>query len=205
MSTESARSLKRQWHIVRFLLEGVYVSTKNIQDHLASIGMEAELRTIQRDLVILERIFPLERNDSSTPHGWRWQRVPGASVTGMNMSQALILCLAEEQLQDVLSPSTLTELQPLFVKARMLAGTGKDLVLDAALGGGAVAGVAATKGLKKAMPVIGMLVGGFGKGAEVFAKALRVKSAVDELLGALKEAGVADEFQDISLLFNCDS
>ena len=192
MSTESARSLKRQWHIVRFLLEGVYVSTKNIQDHLNGLGIDAELRTVQRDLVVLEKIFPLERNDSSTPHGWRWRRVPGAAVTGMNMSQALILCLAEEHLLDVLSPPTLTELRPLFVKARLLAGTGRDEVLDAAMGS-----VVPSHEAKQASPGMGKLFGRLGKHADVVEKAMRVKSAVDDLLGALKEAGVADEFTDL--------
>lgn len=191
MSAESARGLKRQWHIVQYLLEGVYVSTKNIQDHLRELGIEAELRTIQRDLVMMERIFPLECRADSTPHGWRWKRMPGAVVTGMNMSQALILCLAQEQLQDVLSPTTLSELEPLFVKARMKVAAGREEA-PAAFLGGVVGSIA------RATPVLGGLgkaAAGIGVGStEVVEKAVRLRAAKDELIAVLREEGVADGF-----------
>ncbi len=120
MSTESSKILKRQWHIVRYLLNGTFVSTSNIRDYLATVGIEAELRMIQRDLQTLERIFPLECRRDSMPHSWRWQRPRGEAVGGLSLTQALTLRLVEEQLQDVMPPGLMQELQPFFLKARLV-------------------------------------------------------------------------------------
>lgn len=122
MSTESSKSLKRQWHIIWYLLNGVYVSTTNIRDYLATLGIETELRTIQRDLVLLENIFPLECRRESMPHSWRWKKPVDTEVGGLSLSQALTIRLVEEQLHNVMSPKMLQELQPLFMKARLVTG-----------------------------------------------------------------------------------
>jgi hypothetical protein len=74
MRTESAQVMKRQWHIVRFLLNGQYVATRDLKTHLESVGITAELRTIQRDLRILKGIFPLECRINGMPRCWRWMR-----------------------------------------------------------------------------------------------------------------------------------
>lgn len=122
MSAESSSVIKRQWHIVRFLLAGTYVATSDIKAHLHTIGIEAELRTIQRDLRMLEDIFPLECREDCMPHSWRWRRLPDTPVQGLNPSQALTLRLVEEQLQDVIPARLLSELQPLFEKAKVVTG-----------------------------------------------------------------------------------
>lgn len=122
MSTESAKAIKRQWHIIRFLLSGSYVSTSEIKAHLEDVGVEAELRTIQRDLRLLEGLFPLECRADSMPHSWRWQRLPDTPIKGLNPSQALTLCLIEEQLKDVIPARLLHELQPLIEKAKVVTG-----------------------------------------------------------------------------------
>jgi hypothetical protein len=120
MSTETSKSLKRQWHIVRYLLNGVYVSTSNIREHLATLGIQTELRTIQRDMRVLEGIFPLECRQDSMPHSWRWQR--DVSKGGMSLTQALTFRLVEDQLRDFLSPQLMQDLQPLFIRAKLVTG-----------------------------------------------------------------------------------
>jgi len=122
MSQESSKVITRQWHIVRYLLNGQYVSTTEIKIHLESLGIETELRTIQRDLLMLQGVFPLECRRDSVPHSWRWQRLPDSPIKGLDLSQALTLRLVEEQLQDVMPARLLQELQPLFEKARVVTG-----------------------------------------------------------------------------------
>lgn len=122
MSAESSSVIKRQWHIVRFLLAGTYVATSDIKAHLHAIGIEAELRTIQRDLRMLEDIFPLECREDCMPHSWRWKRLPNTPIRGLNPTQALTLCMVEQQLQDVIPAHLLNELQPLFEKAKVVTG-----------------------------------------------------------------------------------
>ena len=122
MSQESSKVITRQWHIVRYLLNGQYVSSTEIKIHLESLGIETELRTIQRDLIMLQGVFPLECRRDSVPHSWRWQRLPDSPIKGLDLSQALTLRLVEEQLQDVMPARLLQELQPLFEKARVVTG-----------------------------------------------------------------------------------
>ena len=120
MSGESTTVFHRQWHILMYLSEGVCVSTANIRDYLARQGIEAEMRTIQRDLRLLEQVVSLECRRDCMPHGWRWRQ--GQRVEGLSLSQALTLRLVEEQLHEVLSPTLLEELRPLFSKARLVTG-----------------------------------------------------------------------------------
>lgn len=122
MSQESSKVITRQWHIVRYLLNGQYVSTTEIKIHLETLGISTELRTIQRDLIMLQGVFPLECRRDSVPHSWRWQRLADTAVKGLGLSQALTLRLVEEQLQDVMPARLLQELQPLFEKARVVTG-----------------------------------------------------------------------------------
>ncbi|MCB1657781.1 MAG: hypothetical protein KDI39_06085 [Pseudomonadales bacterium] len=122
MSTENAKSLKRQWHIVRYLLKGIYVSSTEVKAHLAELGIEVDIRTIQRDLKTLQVVFPLECRQDSMPHSWRWQRAEDTNIGNINLAQALTLRLVQEQLGDILSPKLLLQLEPLFEKAKVVAG-----------------------------------------------------------------------------------
>ena len=186
MSTESSKGLKRHLQIVMFLLKGTYVSSKDIQDELARQGTEVELRTIQRDLLLLEKVFPVECRRDSSPHGWRWKRVQGSPVTGLNMSQALTLLLVEEQLHSVMSPSLLAELQPLFVKARLVTGCGDPELTTLVKGavGGALVG--------KIMPVIGGFLGKYARNATR-------NDAIKAVEQVLAEEGMFEEFRSLKL------
>lgn len=122
MSTESSKTIKRQWHIVRYLLKGVYVSSTEVKNYLDEIGIQVEMRTIQRDLKILQDVFPLECRQDSVPHSWRWQRAEDTAIGDINLAQALTLRLVQEQLGDILSPKLLQQLEPLFEKAKVVTG-----------------------------------------------------------------------------------
>lgn len=119
MSQEASKVITRQWMIIQFLLDSKYVSTNDIEKHLGTKGIKAPQRTIQRDLNLLETLFPLECRRDSMPYSWRWKRVE-KSVKGLSLSQALILRLVDEQLGDILPEHTQQELLPLFQKARLI-------------------------------------------------------------------------------------
>lgn len=119
MSQEASKVITRQWMIIQFLLDSKYVSTNEIEKHLGTKGIKAPQRTIQRDLNLLETLFPLECRRDSMPYSWRWKRVE-KSVKGLSLSQALILRLVDEQLGDILPEHTQQELLPLFQKARLI-------------------------------------------------------------------------------------
>ncbi|MHA3056604.1 hypothetical protein ACX1NT_01580 [Acinetobacter sp. ANC 5584] len=119
MSQESSKIITRQWAVIQFLLNSKYVSTNDIEKHLEAKGIKATQRTIQRDLNLLETLFPIECRRDCMPYSWRWKKVE-KSIKGLSLSQALILRLVDEQLSDILPEHTQHELLPLFQKARLI-------------------------------------------------------------------------------------
>ena len=119
MSQGSSQVITRQWMMIQFLLNSKYVSTTEIEKHLFSKGIVTTQRTIQRDLNLLETLFPLECRRDCMPYNWRWKKVE-QSVKGLSLSQALILRLVDDQLSDILPEHTQQELLPLFQKARLI-------------------------------------------------------------------------------------
>ena len=119
MSQQSSKVITRQWKIIQFLLGHGYVTTTEIEEHLYEQGLETAQRTIQRDLNLLEKIFPLECRRDCMPHNWRWKKVE-TTVKGLSLSQAIILHLVNQELRDVLPEHIMTELNPLFEKAKLI-------------------------------------------------------------------------------------
>jgi len=119
MSQSSSKIIIRQWKIIQFLLNQGYVTTTEIEEYLYQQGIETAQRTIQRDLNLLEKIFPLECRRDCMPHNWRWKKTE-TTIKGLSLSQAVILHLVNKELRDVLPQHILTELNPLFEKAKLI-------------------------------------------------------------------------------------
>ena len=132
MSQESSKVITRQWMIIQFLLNSKYVSTNEIEKHLLTKGVVTTQRTIQRDLNLLETLFPLECRRDCMPYSWRWKKVE-QSVKGLSLSQALILMLVDDQLSDILPEHTQQELLPLFQKARLITSNAVYVEIEASL------------------------------------------------------------------------
>lgn len=122
MSTESAKTIKRQWYIVRYLLRGNYVSSSEINSFLSDLGIDIDVRTVQRDLKILQDVFPLECRQDSKPYSWRWKRIQNTTMGEIDLSKALALCLIRECLTDIFAPQLIQQLEPLFEKANVVVG-----------------------------------------------------------------------------------
>ena len=119
MSQSSSKIIIRQWKIIQFLLNQGYVTTTEIEEYLYQQGIETAQRTIQRDLNWLEKTFPLECRRDCMPHNWRWKKTE-TTIKGLSLSQAVILHLVNKELRDVLPQHILTELNPLFEKAKLI-------------------------------------------------------------------------------------
>jgi hypothetical protein len=122
MNNTSANIIKRQLMIIKFLLESNYVSTEDVQNHLKKVGIDVQIRSIQRDLAVLEEIIPLECKKEDKPYSWRWQRMANTTIHGLSMSQALALRIVETELKGVLPDDLYQRLTPLFVKAQFIRG-----------------------------------------------------------------------------------
>ena len=122
VNSNSADIIKRQLLIIQLLLEGNYVSTRQIQGHLARHNIDAKLRSIQRDLVTLEDILPVECRKDDKPYSWRWQRLNNAKLNQLSLSQAIALRLVETELKGVIPTDLYNRLEPLFVKSHFVTG-----------------------------------------------------------------------------------
>ncbi|MBA6109690.1 MULTISPECIES: WYL domain-containing protein [Pseudomonas] len=97
-SHPTRHTIARQWQLLK-LLPGRHpgMSSTQLQAALTTVGYITSKRTVERDLVELAALFPLQCNSKGMPYGWYWQ-------AGLNPGEA-------QQLQpDALSPAEQIEL-----------------------------------------------------------------------------------------------
>jgi predicted DNA-binding transcriptional regulator YafY len=95
------------------------ISTTALRSRLQSeYGIDASLRTIQRDLVSLElNEFPLDCDDNN-PAGWSWRKdAPAFGISNMDPVTALTFKLAENHLERMFPRGTMAVLEPYFKAA----------------------------------------------------------------------------------------
>ncbi|WP_201206271.1 WYL domain-containing protein [Pseudomonas sp. S37] len=78
-SHPTRHTIARQWQLLK-LLPGRHpgMSSTQLQVALSSVGHTTSKRTVERDLVELAALFPLQCNSKGMPYGWYWQ--PGLSL-----------------------------------------------------------------------------------------------------------------------------
>jgi predicted DNA-binding transcriptional regulator YafY len=89
------------------------VTVSELRSRLQSGSHEVTARTIERDLIALEGVFPLDCDDRSKPHGWCWAR--GAApldIPHLTTAEALAFKLVEQHLGSLLPASMLAQLGP---------------------------------------------------------------------------------------------
>jgi predicted DNA-binding transcriptional regulator YafY len=114
-------TLSRQWAMLKRIPRAPRkVTTNQLQEHLAGLGKDITIRSIQRDLISLSREFPLVC-DEGKPSGWSWRRdASPLSVPGMDAHTALTFALVEAQLREALPPGTAGHLEPWFEEAKIV-------------------------------------------------------------------------------------
>lgn len=97
-----------------------WTDTDQIKKALQLENDKSAMRTLQRDLVDLERLdFGLECNTSSKPYRWRFLPTANAVlVPGLDPQAALTMRLAELHLERVLPKATMRAIQPHLQAAR---------------------------------------------------------------------------------------
>lgn len=112
-------TLTRQWELLKLIPNrGPGATAHELQNRLRDAGHNSTKRTIERNLVELSRIFPLQCNDKSTPYGWYW--APGSSVElpSISLGEALILGLVEDRIRPLIPTFMLETLEARFNHAR---------------------------------------------------------------------------------------
>ena len=116
-------TLMRQWEMMKILTVsrsdstqgGRWDSSSEITEKLNEAGFTVSARTVQRDLMELKEIFPIELNDKSPRnYGWRWEKGKNLNIPGMGIPEALAMRLVEMHLRQMLPASMLEGLHGLF-------------------------------------------------------------------------------------------
>ena len=92
--------------------------TKEIKEKLADRGFEIDERSIQRDLVALERTLPLVCDSRDKPYGWSWAKSSeGIQAPAMDPVEALTLSLAEQYLEPLMPKASYKRIGIFFNRA----------------------------------------------------------------------------------------
>ena len=106
--------------------------TNEIKDKLSALGYEAPLRTIQRDLQELSRLFPIVSDERSHPFGWSWEKdAQGYESPAMDPIQALTFSLAAQYLEPLMPKANFKKIEAFFNRAEsVLIGNEKSKLLN---------------------------------------------------------------------------
>ena len=118
-SATSRSTLTRQWELLKLLPpKSPGLTTTELQSQLREAGHSTSKRTIERDLVELSRIFPLQCNNKGMPYGWHWMPGKSAELPGITLGEALTLRLVEGSIRPLIPAVMLKTLEPRFNLAR---------------------------------------------------------------------------------------
>lgn len=95
------------------------VTARELHQQLKHIGIERELRTVQRNLELLCEHFDIIRDERSKPYGYRWNKdAGGMTLSQLSAQEALLLNLAEEYLIKLLPVNITASLDGFFQEAK---------------------------------------------------------------------------------------
>ena len=95
------------------------VTAAELRDQVAGIGLERDVRSIQRLLNDLSEQFDIERDGSGKPYGYRWkENAAPLAVPLLSPQDALLLSLAEHYLRPLLPASIARSLGEFFEQGR---------------------------------------------------------------------------------------
>lgn len=118
-ATSTRRTLSRQWELLKLLPNRAPgITASEIQTRLEDSGHNTSKRTVERDLIELSQIFPLQCNDKGTPYGWYWTPGQSSELPGITLGEALTLRLVEDSIRPLIPGFMLKSLEPRFSQAR---------------------------------------------------------------------------------------
>jgi predicted DNA-binding transcriptional regulator YafY len=111
-SREAGQVMARQWEMLKMLpTVGQGLEVGDIHTELERLGYGVSRRTVERDLIDLQRLFPVFEMAEGRPRRWMMRKALG--VGGVSIADALCLDLVQRCMRPLL-PSVVTErLQPL--------------------------------------------------------------------------------------------
>lgn len=118
-ATSTRTTLARQWELLKLLPARPPGATAGeLQRTLEEAGHAGSKRTIERDLIELSRLFPLQCNNKGTPFGWYWNPGTTADLPGLSITDALTMRLVEGSIRPLVPANLLSVLEPKFRQAQ---------------------------------------------------------------------------------------
>lgn len=113
-------TLFRQWFMLTYIPRfPKKIGTADIKKALEGEGYDIDVRSIQRDLIKLSAIFPLNYDMEGRKNCWYWIKDAATeSLPGMDPATAISFVMAESYLTSLLPGSTLELLAPYFRRSR---------------------------------------------------------------------------------------
>ncbi|MCR9972861.1 helix-turn-helix transcriptional regulator [Vibrio parahaemolyticus] len=117
--SSTQESLALAFEILKRIPKSHQVTAKELHQQLQHIGVERDLRTIQRNLEMLCDHFDILRDERSKPYGYRWNKSSeGIALPKLSAQEALLLSLAEEYLVKLLPVNITASLDGFFKEAK---------------------------------------------------------------------------------------
>ena len=122
MPAQTSRlTITRQWDLLKLLpIIGTGYTSKQLCESLNNKGYTVSKRQVERDLVELETIFPIDCNKAGIPFGWRWIKGAQIDIPGISMPEALSLKLMESSITPLLPSAIMNSLRPRIKQAEKL-------------------------------------------------------------------------------------
>lgn len=117
----SRQTITRQWALLKLLPTiGSGYTSRQLCESLNEKGYQVSKRQVERDLVELEPIFPIDCNKAGIPFGWRWMKGAQIDIPGISMPEALSLKLMESSITPLLPRAIMNSLRPRIKQAEKL-------------------------------------------------------------------------------------
>jgi len=105
--------------ILRRIPHKRFITSMELHKSLMAAECAVSLRTVQRHLDAITQRFDIECDARSKPYGYRWLTTShGFNLPLLSPSEALLLRMAQLQLNEILPAKTLDSLAPLFASAQ---------------------------------------------------------------------------------------
>lgn len=120
MPASSAKNtMARQWELLKLLpSRPPGLTAQEICQRLSGEGYQVSKRTIERDLIDLSQLFPLQCNDKGMPYGWYWMQDRAVDIPGLALGEALTLRMVEDYIRPLVPAEMLIGLEARFRQAR---------------------------------------------------------------------------------------
>lgn len=117
--SDTAETTRLIVELLRRIPRSSKVTAGELHRQLKDVGIERDLRTIQRQLEMLSEHLEIERDDRSKPYGYRWlENATALAVPNLTAQESLLLQLAERHLKNLLPPRLMHSMEGFFNQAR---------------------------------------------------------------------------------------